>query len=73
NLEFPIHLTRRSLEVEGSRSTRREPTRTRGEHANSTQKGPAPAGNQTQDLLATNSAAFNFIWKNKTHYLRKSQ
>ncbi|KAF7646437.1 hypothetical protein LDENG_00187840 [Lucifuga dentata] len=41
-----------SLEVGGSRSTRREPTRTRGEHANSTQKGPAPAGNQTQDLLA---------------------
>ncbi|KAF7655274.1 hypothetical protein LDENG_00058650 [Lucifuga dentata] len=36
----------------GSRSTRREPTRTRGEHANSTQKGPDPAGNQTQDLLA---------------------
>ncbi|KAF7656922.1 hypothetical protein LDENG_00034470 [Lucifuga dentata] len=41
-----------SLEVGGSRSTRREPTWTWGEHANSTQKGPAPAGNRTQHLLA---------------------
>ncbi|KAF7646958.1 hypothetical protein LDENG_00179600, partial [Lucifuga dentata] len=52
NLEFPIHLTCMSLEVGGSRSTRRDPMRTRGEHANSTQKGPAPASNQTHDLLA---------------------
>ncbi len=28
----------------------REPMQTRGEHANSTQKGPAPAGYQTNDL-----------------------
>ncbi|KAF7648343.1 hypothetical protein LDENG_00158300 [Lucifuga dentata] len=52
NLEFPVHLTCMSLEVGGSQSTQREPTWTRGEHANSTQKGPAPAENQTQDLLA---------------------
>ncbi|KAF7656421.1 hypothetical protein LDENG_00041670 [Lucifuga dentata] len=52
NLEFPIHLTCMSLEVGGSRITRREPTWTWGEHANSTQKGPATARNQTQDLLA---------------------
>ena len=37
-LESPIILT---WTVGGSRSTRREPTHTRGEHANSTQKGPS--------------------------------
>jgi len=31
--------------VGGSRSTRREPTHTRGEHANSTQKGPRRGSN----------------------------
>uniref|UniRef100_A0A8C6UFN0 Protocadherin-related 15a n=1 Tax=Neogobius melanostomus TaxID=47308 RepID=A0A8C6UFN0_9GOBI len=36
----------------GNRSTRRKPTQTRGEHANSTQKGPRPGGNRTRDLLA---------------------
>ncbi len=38
--------------VGGSCSTWREPMQTRGEHENSTQRGPTPAGYQTQDLLA---------------------
>ncbi|XP_061907040.1 uncharacterized protein LOC133652371 isoform X3 [Entelurus aequoreus] len=41
-----------SLEVGGSRSTRREPTQSRGGHANSTQKDPEPGIEltTTQDL-----------------------
>ncbi len=35
----PIHLYGMSLDCGGNRSTRRKPTQTRGEHANSTQKG----------------------------------
>ena len=40
NLESLVNLTACFWTVGGSRSTRREPTYTRGEHANSTQKGP---------------------------------
>ncbi|XP_060781597.1 prolyl endopeptidase-like isoform X2 [Neoarius graeffei] len=40
NLESPVNLTCMSLDCGGNRSTRRKPTRTRGEHANSAQKGP---------------------------------
>ncbi|XP_061918177.1 MOB kinase activator 2 isoform X1 [Entelurus aequoreus] len=39
-----------SLEVGGSQSSQREPTQSRGEHANSTHKDPL-SGNPTQDLL----------------------
>uniref|UniRef100_A0A3P9DAM3 Protein kinase domain containing, cytoplasmic b n=1 Tax=Maylandia zebra TaxID=106582 RepID=A0A3P9DAM3_9CICH len=43
NLDFPINLSPQAAclwTVGGKRSTRREPTQTRGEHANSTQKDP---------------------------------
>uniref|UniRef100_A0A669DAA6 Metalloendopeptidase n=1 Tax=Oreochromis niloticus TaxID=8128 RepID=A0A669DAA6_ORENI len=43
NLDYPINLSPQTAclwTVGGSRSTRREPTQTRGEHANSTQKDP---------------------------------
>ncbi len=36
----------------GNRGTWRKPTQTQEEHVNSTQKGPAPARNQTHDFLA---------------------
>jgi len=36
----------------GNRSNRSKPTQTRGEHANSTQKGPGATGIRTQGLLA---------------------
>ncbi|XP_060773494.1 phosphoribosylformylglycinamidine synthase isoform X3 [Neoarius graeffei] len=36
NLESPVNLTCMSLDCGGNRSTQRKPTRTRGEHANST-------------------------------------
>lgn len=39
NWKGPLDLTRMSLDC-GSRSSRREPTQTRGEHSNSTQKVP---------------------------------
>ncbi len=34
----------------------RKPTQTRGEHADSTQKDPTPAGYQTQDLIDVRQA-----------------
>ncbi|XP_060783445.1 uncharacterized protein ccdc142 isoform X3 [Neoarius graeffei] len=40
NLESPVNLTCMSLDCGGNRSTLRKPTRTWGEHANSTQKSP---------------------------------
>ena len=43
NSESPINLHACLWTVGGSRRTWREPTQTRGEHANSAQKGPAPA------------------------------
>jgi len=41
SLESPVNLTACFWMVGGSRRTRREPTHTRGEHADSTQKEPA--------------------------------
>ncbi|XP_051532897.1 cdkn1a interacting zinc finger protein 1b isoform X2 [Myxocyprinus asiaticus] len=40
NLEFPVHLNSMFLDCGGNWSTRRKPTRTLGEHSNSTQKRP---------------------------------
>ncbi len=47
NLETPVKLTCPSLDCR-----KREPTQTQDEHVNSTQKGPASAGYQTQVLFA---------------------
>ncbi|XP_061768626.1 epididymis-specific alpha-mannosidase isoform X2 [Nerophis ophidion] len=49
-----------SLEVGGSRSTCREPTHLRGEHANSTQKDPEPGieARTTQDLCIESMYAY---------------
>uniref|UniRef100_A0A8C6V5V3 NGFI-A binding protein 2 (EGR1 binding protein 2) n=1 Tax=Neogobius melanostomus TaxID=47308 RepID=A0A8C6V5V3_9GOBI len=39
------------ISLAGNRSTQRKHTQTRGEHANSTQKGLVPGGNQTRNFL----------------------
>jgi len=49
NLESPVNLTACCWTVGGTRRTQREPTHTRGEHADSTQE--EPAGNQTRNPL----------------------
>uniref|UniRef100_A0A0E9Q0Z5 Uncharacterized protein n=1 Tax=Anguilla anguilla TaxID=7936 RepID=A0A0E9Q0Z5_ANGAN len=51
NLESPISLPACLWTVGGSRSTRRKSMRTRGEHANSAQKGPKPRFEPTTFLL----------------------
>ncbi len=60
--------------VEGSGSTRREPTQTRGEHANSTQKGPTPAGYIGTSLRSQGSKLLhigNFLWNVIQHFCTK--
>ncbi|CAL9689623.1 unnamed protein product [Knipowitschia caucasica] len=54
--EKDIARKRKRLEVvsngRGNRKTRRKPTQTQGEHANSPQEDTVPIGIRTQDLLA---------------------
>ncbi|MEQ2242438.1 hypothetical protein ILYODFUR_035853 [Ilyodon furcidens] len=55
NVERPINLTVMSLDCGGNRSTWREPTHARGEHANSIQKDPRLGVKPKTFLLQGNS------------------
>ena len=58
-LETPINLTCIFWMVGGSWSTRREPTHTRGEHANSTHKGPSRELNLELSVGQTQKVIFD--------------